>query len=123
MQDLPIRDRLAQEPVPKCEPFHEVFRSANDDVEREIVVEDRPDSNGLRGLVPRAHDHKKIHVTIGPGPAAGMRTEEQDPIRVEHGRDLTGNVQDPLARNVTAHGRRVPSASAIPGNAIHGLTP
>ena len=74
--------------------FGQHFRRANQKVERKRCREGEPNFYGLTDGIPSRHDHQQIDITVCVRRAVGVRTKQDDSIRMKLRADPLGELTD-----------------------------
>ena len=78
----------------------EILGSAHDEIHRERRRHGQANTNRLIVLVPRGHDDKNVHIAIGMRRAIGVRTKQNDFVRLKLLSDPAREAADHLKRYI-----------------------
>ena len=65
------------------DPFGQHLGRANQKVERERCREGHPNFHGLADRIPSGHDHQQVDIAVRVRSAVGIRTKQDDLVRVK----------------------------------------
>lgn len=94
MQDNSFFHHGSEEPVAKFQPFTQPVWRADNDVQRKLVRHRQSNPDGLVDFIRSIHHDQQIDIAVRSRVASGVRTEQDDPIRIEPFRDLPGQPTD-----------------------------